>query len=224
VRLLLVEDYAPLARSLRQGLSEAGYAVDHAADGAAAVAYLEGVRYDVVVLDVVLPKIDGLAVLDQLRGRKDTTPVLLLTSRDTVSDRVAGLDRGADDYLVKPFELAELLARLRALVRRGYRAADNVLRIADLEIDIAAKKVIRAGRPISLSAREFSLLEYLAVRRGQIVSRTDIVEHVYDFAAEPGSNVIDVYIGYLRRKIDDPCERKLIHTRRGQGYVLEEES
>ena len=220
MRVLLVEDYQPLARSLRQALEEAGYAVDHAADGEAAVQFLEVANYDAAVLDVKLPKLDGLGVLDRARHQGNTTPVLLLTSLDTVSDRVRGLDRGADDYLVKPFQLEELLARVRALVRRGYRGAENVVRIADLEVDIAARVVRRGGAVVSLSAREFALLEYLSARRGQVVTRSDIIAHVYDFAAEVTSNVIDVYVGYLRRKIDDGHAQKLIITRRGQGYVL----
>ena len=220
MRVLLVEDYQPLARSLRQALEEAGYAVDHAADGEAAVQFLEVANYDAAVLDVKLPKLDGLGVLDRARHQGNTTPVLLLTSLDTVSDRVRGLDRGADDSLVKPFQLEELLARVRALVRRGYRGAENVVRIADLEVDIAARVVRRGGAVVSLSAREFALLEYLSARRGQVVTRSDIIAHVYDFAAEVTSNVIDVYVGYLRRKIDDGHAQKLIITRRGQGYVL----
>ena len=222
MRLLLVEDYAPLVRSLRQGLEEAGYAVDHAGDGEAAVAFTDVAKYDVIVLDLMLPKLDGFGVLDRLRGARNATPVLLLTSRDAVADRVRGLDRGADDYLVKPFQLEELLARLRALVRRGYRTAESVVRVADLEIDTATRRVKRGDRAIMLSAREYALLEYLAARRGQIVTRSEILQHVYDFESDPASNVIDVYVGYLRRKIDDDATQKLIHTRRGQGYVLDE--
>ncbi len=220
MRLLLVEDYAPLVRTLRQGLEEAGYAVDHAGDGHSALTFAMAAEYDVIVLDVMLPKLDGFGVLERLRAARNTTPVLLLTSRDAVADRVKGLDRGADDYLVKPFELEELLARLRALVRRGYQSAQNIVNIADLEIDTAARRVKRGGRDIALSAREYALLQYLAARRGHVVTRSEILEHVYDFESDPSSNVIDVYVGYLRRKIDDGATQKLIHTRRGQGYVL----
>jgi DNA-binding response OmpR family regulator len=223
VRILLVEDYGPLVRAVRQGLEEAGYAVDAATDGEAGLAYAEATAYDAIVLDVMLPKLDGLAVLQRLRRRGAATPVLVLTARDGVEDRVKGLDLGADDYLVKPFAFAELLARLRALVRRRYGATENVVAVADLEIDTAARRVRRGGAPVELSAREYAVLEYLAARRGQVVSRAEIWDHVYDFASEPSSNVVDVYVGYLRRKIDDGHDVKLIHTKRGRGYLLGEQ-
>jgi DNA-binding response OmpR family regulator len=224
MRVLLVEDYEPLARSVTQGLREAGYAVDAAADGEAGLARAEAGGYDAIVLDLMIPKLDGLSLLAGLRRGGSQTPVLILTARDEVSDRVAGLDRGADDYLVKPFAFVELLARLRAVIRRRYRAPANVIRVADLDVDRVARSVRRAGRAVALSARELALLEYLALRRGQIVTRAEIWEHVYDFATERSSNVIDVYIGYLRRKIDDGHARKLLHTHRGLGYSLGEES
>jgi DNA-binding response OmpR family regulator len=195
--------------------------VDATGDGAEGRAYAAASDYDAIVLDLMLPSLDGRELLRGLRARGDTTPVLILTARDTVADRVAGLDLGADDYLVKPFAFDELLARLRALVRRRYQHADPVLRVADLEVDTRARTVRRAGRPVPLTAREYALLEVLAHRRGQVVTRAELWEHVYDFAAEPASNVLDVYIGYLRRKIDDGHARKLLHTRRGQGYVLD---
>jgi len=220
MRVLLVEDYEPLARSVAQGLREAGYAVDRSADGEEGLWYAEANAYDAIILDVMLPKLDGLTVLRTLREKKNPAAVLILTARDRLADRVSGLDAGADDYLVKPFEFAELLARLRALIRRRYRVGEAVIRIADLEIDTGGRVVRRGGAAIQLSAREYALLEYLALRRDQVVTRAEIWEHVYDFASDPSSNVVDVYIGYLRRKIDDDREPKLIQTRRGQGYLL----
>jgi DNA-binding response OmpR family regulator len=221
MRVLLVEDHQALARSLAQGLREAGYAVDVAADGAEALAQAETRVHDAIVLDVMIPTIDGITVLRRLREGGAATPVLMLTARDQVPDRVAALDLGADDYLTKPFAFEELLARLRAVIRRGYQAPRSLVRIGDLEIDGAARAVRRGGRPIALSAREYALLEYLALRRGQVVTRAEIWEHVYDFAADLTSNVVDVYVGYLRKKIDHGQEVKLIHTHRGLGYSLD---
>ena len=220
MRVLLVEDYEPLARSLAQGLREAGYAVDRSADGEEGLWFADSNPYDAIVLDVMLPKMDGLTVLRTLRERQNPAAVLMLTARDQLADRVAGLDAGADDYLVKPFELAELLARLRAVIRRRYHVGEAVIRIADLEVDTVARVVKRAGTAVALSAREYALLEYLALRKEQIVTRAEIWEHVYDFASDPSSNVVDVYIGYLRKKIDADREPKLIQTRRGLGYLL----
>jgi DNA-binding response OmpR family regulator len=220
MRLLVIEDYPPLLRSMHQGLQEAGYAVDTAADGETGLDCALSTPYDAVILDLMLPKLDGLALLARLRGHKNTTPVLILTARDRVEDRVRGLDVGADDYLVKPFAFAELLARVRAIIRRRYQSAASTIRVGDLEIDTTARTVRRQGTPVSLSAREYALLEYLAARRGQVVSRAEIWEHVYDFASEPTSNVVDVYVGYLRKKLESGQGAKLIHTRRGQGYVL----
>jgi two-component system copper resistance phosphate regulon response regulator CusR len=211
----------PLARSVAQGLREAGYAVDLAGDGEEGLALAAETPYDAIILDLMLPKMDGLSVLSEVR-RNRATPVLVLTARDTLDDRVRGLDLGADDYLVKPFAFSELLARMRAIIRRQYNVTASTIRIGDMEIDTAARTVHRGGTPIVLSAREYALLEYLAARRGQIVARSEIWDHVYDFASEPSSNVIDVYIGYLRKKIDHEHRVKLIHTRRGQGYVLGE--
>ena len=224
MRLLVAEDYQPLLRSLRQGLQEAGYSVDACAEGRGALELAQATPYDAIVLDLMLPGLDGLSIVRRLRQSGAAIPVLLLTARDQVADRVAGLDAGADDYLVKPFAFAELLARLRALVRRGYGETTHCLRIADLEVDTRARTVRRAGREIVLSAKEYALLEYLLARRGQVVSRSDIWTHVYDFASEPASNVIDVYIGYLRKKLAHPGAPALIHTRRGQGYVLGEDA
>jgi len=220
MRLLVVEDYAPLLRAMDQGLREAGYGVDLASDGEAALSLARTVAYDTVVLDLMLPKLDGFAVLERLRRARHPAAVLILTARQEVADRVKGLDLGADDYLVKPFAFEELLARVRALVRRRYGRPQATLEVADLNIDTSARVVKRGARTIELSAREYALLEYLARRRGQVVTRSEIWDHVYDFASDPSSNVVDVYIGYLRKKVDADREPKLIHTRRGLGYVL----
>jgi DNA-binding response OmpR family regulator len=222
VRVLVVEDYLPLCKSISQGLREAGYVLDAATDGGKGLELAETAEYDAIVLDLMLPQIDGLTILARLRAKQIFTPILILTARDGVSDRIRGLDLGADDYLVKPFSFDELLARLRAIIRRHYQRAANTIRIADLEIDTVARAVSRGGNPIALSAREYALLEYLTARCGQVVTRAEILSHVYDFASEPSSNVVDVYIGYLRKKIDRHRQVKLIQTRRGQGYVLGE--
>lgn len=224
MRLLLIEDYQPLRRSLEQGLREAGFSVDASADGEEGLWFATTNTYDAIILDLMLPKIDGLTVLERLRASGHRTPVLILTARDSVDDRVKGLDRGADDYLTKPFALAELLARVRVMVRREYTRPDTVLRIGHLALDTAARQVAIADEVVPLTAKEFALLELLARRAGELVTRSDIVEHCYDFAAEATSNVIDVYIGYLRKKLERPGKPRLIHTRRGQGYLLASEA
>jgi DNA-binding response OmpR family regulator len=220
MRALVVEDYAPVRNAVVEGLAENGFAVDSAADGEEGLWLAQSNPYDVVVLDVMLPKLDGLSVLKRLRKTGAAMPVLVLTAKDTLEDRVTGLDLGADDYLVKPFAFAELLARVRALVRRRYETRDPTIRIEDLEIDTVKRSVKRGGQVVVLSSREYALLEYLAVRTGQLVTRTEIWEHVYDFHSDAHSNVVDVYIGYLRKKLEHDGVAKLIHTRRGQGYVL----
>lgn len=220
MRVLIIEDYAPLRKALIRGLKESGFSVDATGDGEEGLWYAESNPYDVIILDLMLPGMSGWDILQSLRQQGNTVPVLVLTARDAVDDRVKGLDLGADDYLVKPFAFEELLARLRALVRRGYQKKDPIIRIADLEIDTIRKLVRRGGNLISLTPREYALLEYLAFREGEVVSRSDIWEHVYDFHSEASSNVVDVYIGYLRRKIDKGFKQKLIHTRRGMGYWL----
>ena len=221
MRILVVEDYTPLRESLVQALEEAGCAVDASADGEEGLWYAQSGEHDVIVLDIVLPGLDGLSLLKRLRAAGGHAPVLLLTARDTVADRVTGLDLGADDYLVKPFALAELLARVRALLRRKYDSADGLIQVQDLEVNTTSRTVQRRGERLELTAREYALLEFLAHRAGEIVSRTEIWEHVYDFRSTVDSNVVDVYIGYLRKKIERPDWPRLIHTRRGQGYVLE---
>ncbi len=220
MRLLVVEDEARVRSFLRRGFSEAAMAVDEAADGAEALELALTRAYDAIVLDLMLPGRDGFAVLRELRSHGCKAPVLILTARDAVEDRVRGLDEGADDYLVKPFAFAELLARIRALLRRG-GPPQTLLRVGDLEVDLARRGASRAGRPLDLTAREFALLEYLARHAGEVVTRTMIAEHVWSLDFDTFSNVIDVYIRYLRRKIDEPFGEKLIHTRRGVGYVLQ---
>jgi len=222
MRVLVVEDYVPLRKSLVRGLRHAGFAVDATGDGEEGLWYARSNDYDAIVLDLMLPKLDGLTVLRRLRQAGGKAHVLILTARGEVDDRVKGLNLGADDYLVKPFAFDELLARVRALVRRGYAAKRPTIRVADLEVDTVARTASRGGKPLGLTAREYALLEFLALRAGQVVSRTDIWEHVYEFDASPDSNVVDVYIGYLRRKLERGGRPRLIHTRRGQGYVLEE--
>jgi heavy metal response regulator len=219
VRILVVEDERALRSFLVRGLRESGYTVDSTGDGKDGLRLARAHRYDAILLDVMLPGCDGLSVVRALREEDDATPVVLLTARDEVDDVVGGLDAGANDYVAKPFAFAELLARLRALLRRGTPTA-NVLEIGTLRIDLASRTVEREGQEIELTSREYSLLEYLARHAGQVVTRTMIAEHVWDTRYDTYSNVIDVYIRYLRRKIDDPFQTKLIQTRRGVGYVL----
>ena len=220
MRVLVVEDYAPLRKALVKGLREAGFAVDVAGDGQEGLWHAQSGEHDLVILDLMLPKMDGLTILERLRTSGSRTHVLILTAKDAVEDRVKGLNLGADDYLVKPFAFEELLARVQALIRRRYDAKDPVVRVEDLEIDTVARVAHRAGGRIELTAREYALLEFLALRAGQVVTRTDIWEHVYEFDSSAQSNVVDVYVGYLRKKIERPGLHKLIHTRRGHGYVL----
>jgi DNA-binding response OmpR family regulator len=220
VRMLLVEDHKPLVRALKQGLEEEGFAVDVAYDGEEAAYKAKATDYDVIILDLMLPKEDGLSLLQRWRRAGLKTHVLVLTARDRIEDKVRGLDLGADDYLTKPFQLEELLARLRALVRRGHQVKDPVLRVHDLELDTATRTVRRAGKAIPLTPREFALLEFLAFHRGQVVSRTMIWDHLYDEQDETTSNVVDVYIRYLRNKIDKGFDPPLILTRWGEGYLL----
>jgi len=219
MRALVVEDYAPVRTAVVEGLTENGFAVDSSADGEEGLWFAQQNPYDVIVLDLMLPKLDGLGVLQKLRASGSTVPVLVLTARDGVDDRVRGLDTGADDYLVKPFAFAELLARVRVLVRRRYDAAP-VIRIGDLEIDTSARKVSRAGQWIALQPREYALIEYLARRSGQIVTRAEIEQHIYAEETDPSSNAVDSAICALRRKLAAGSPVALIHTRRGMGYEL----
>ena len=220
MRVLVVEDDATIADFLVRGLTEHGYAVDLARDGPAALELLGAGSFDAVVLDILLPDIDGLTVCRRMRDNGDRTPVLMLTARDTVEDRVAGLDSGADDYLVKPFAFAELVARIRALSRREPALTNPVLRVADLELDTTTRQASRGGRCIDLTAKEYALLEYLMRNPRRVLTRTMISERVWNYDTFNVANVIDVYIGHLRRKIDDGQDAKLIQTVRGAGYKI----
>jgi len=220
MRILVVEDEPVAAAVLAKGLREHTYAVDVAADGDDALEQVSVNDYDLVILDVLLPGINGLDLCRQLRDTGTTIPILMLTARGGLDQRVEGLDAGADDYLPKPYHFPELLARVRALLRRGPTLAAAVLTVEDLTIDTRARRVERGGHPIQLTSKEYALLEYLVRRQGDVVGRADIAEHVWDDSFDPMSNLIEVYIQRLRRKIDDGHKPKLIHTRRGAGYVL----
>jgi two-component system OmpR family response regulator len=224
MRLLVAEDDEKLARALDRGLRRAGYGVDVAHDGDAALLNARVYEYDAAILDVMLPARDGFDVCRTLRAESWWTPVLLLTARDQVEDRIHGLDAGADDYLVKPFDFGELLARIRALTRRGPSPRPPALEVGDLRVDPATRSVTRAGADVELTAREFGVLEHLARKPGQVVSRTELLEHVWDENFYGSTNVVDVYVGYLRAKLERPFGgRPLIHTVRGAGYRLESE-
>lgn len=222
MRILLVEDEPGIADFIRQGLTESAYAVDVACDGLTGLDYALSAAYDVLILDIMLPKLNGLDLVEELRRRGVRTPTLMLTARDTVDDRVAGLDAGADDYLVKPFAFAELLARIRSLLRRPPLQSGSVLHVADLELDTVHHQVRRGGRVLELSPKEFAMLEFLMRHPNQVLTRTQIGEHIWNFDFCNESNVVDVYIGYLRRKIDKDQRVRLIHTVRGVGYRLGE--
>lgn len=223
MRILFAEDEPALREVTVKRLKAEGFGVDGCRDGREALDYLDSTDYDVVILDIMMPGIDGLTVLRTLRSRGNTAPVMLLTARDAVADRVGGLDARADDYLTKPFEFAELTARIRALLRRNSDNKTDTASVADLTVEFSTRKVTRGGVEISLSSREFALLESLIRHKGAILSRTQLENQVWDFGFEGGSNIVDVYIRYLRKKIDDPFEKKLIHTVRGAGYTLREE-
>ncbi|MCD8082973.1 MAG: response regulator transcription factor [Clostridiales bacterium] len=222
MRILLAEDERDLNRIITEKLTSDGYSVDSCHDGKEAMDILAYTDYDAVILDIMMPGADGFAVLKSLRNAKKTTPVLFLTARDSVSDRVKGLDSGANDYLVKPFSFDELTARIRAMIRSSHGAAGNELSVGDLVMDCAARRVTRGGKEIALSAREYALLEYLMHNAGIVLTREKIEDHIWNYDYEGGTNVVDVYISYLRRKIDSGQEQKLIHTVRGRGYVLRE--
>jgi DNA-binding response OmpR family regulator len=223
VRILLVEDESSAARMLAKGLREQAYAVDVAADGEDALYRLSINDYDLVILDVMLPRKDGLAVCREMRATGSAVPVLMLTARDAVADRITGLDTGADDYLIKPFDLHELLARVRALLRRGPLLRTEILKVGDLTIDTRARRARRAGRTIELTGKEYALLDYLARHADQVVGRAEIAEHVWDENFDPFSNLIEVYVQRLRRKIDQGHSHKLLRTVRGGGYMLSSE-
>jgi heavy metal response regulator len=220
MRFLVVEDEKRIADFLQRGLESAGYAVDVAGDGRTAIEMVHATDYDLIILDMMLPDMDGLKVLEKVRNRKASPPVLILSARGTVDDRVKGLELGADDYLVKPFAFAELLARVRVLLRRGQPTPER-LQVGDLILDCIRRRVTRDGENIELAPKEFSILEYMMRNRGRPLSRTMIVEHVWDMDYDGLTNIVDVYIRHLRSKIDDKWPNKLIHTVRGIGYMLD---
>ncbi len=224
MKILVVEDEKKVANFLRKGLQEEGYAVDLADNGLDGLSFATDKDYDLIILDIYLPKLDGIAVLKKLREERVATPVLLLTVRATIEDKVLGLNSGADDYLTKPFAFDELIARVRALLRRGAGGIeDSVLRFADVSLDLARHTVTRGSRKIELTLKEFSLLEYLMRNAGRVVTRTMITDHVWNQDFDTGTNVVDVYVNYLRKKIDAESEARLIHTVRGVGYVMKVE-
>ncbi len=223
MRILVVEDDADLNALIRRRLKKEGYGADGCFDGEEALNYLSSADYDLMITDIMMPRQDGLSLVRQLRQQGNSMPVIFLSARDSVEDRVTGLDVGADDYLIKPFAFEELLARIRVLLRNPPQNRSAVLTVGDLTLDQDTREVRRGSQKITLSSREFSLLRYMMLNSGIVLSRSTLEEHIWDFDYSGSSNVIDVYIRYLRRKIDDPYERKLIHTVRGMGYVLKEE-
>ncbi len=222
MRILLAEDERDMNMLITKILKKEGYSVDSCFDGEEALEYLRGADYDAAILDIMMPKKDGYKVVEELRNRGSEIPVIFLTAKDGIQDRVKGLDIGADDYLIKPFDFDELLARIRAMTRRRGAHTSSIIKIGDLEIDTAGRSVKRGSRNIELSAREFSILEYLAANKGRVLSREQIESHVWNYEYEGGTNVVDVYISYLRKKIDAAGETKLIHTVWGTGWTLKE--
>ena len=223
MRLLVAEDEKDLNMLITKKLIAEGYSVDSCFNGEEAETFIRTAEYDGIILDIMMPKKDGLSLLKELRNRKSRVPVLLLTAKDSIRDRVAGLDSGADDYLIKPFSFDELCARIRAMLRKADSSPSNVFTVADLSVDTASKKVRRGEKDIELSAKEYALLEYMIRNKGIVLSREKIENHIWNFDYEGGTNVIDVYISYLRRKIDFGFEKKLIRTVRGSGYVIRED-
>ena len=223
MRVLIAEDEKNLNKILTERLKAEHYSVDSCYDGQEALDYLASAEYDAVVLDIMMPVLDGLSVLKKMRGKNNSTPVLLLTAKDSIEDRVQGLDAGANDYLVKPFAFEELLARIRVLLRKPAETPKTCYQIADLEVHMDTRQVLRAGKEVKLSGKEFALLRYMIQNAGIVLSRDRLEEHLWNFDYAGGSNVIDVYIRYLRKKIDEGHELKLIHTVRGAGYVLRAE-
>ena len=222
MRILLVEDERDLANIVRVGLEEESYSVDICHDGEEGLYMASEVSYDGIILDILLPKINGIKILETIRGKGISTPILLLTAKDTLEDKIVGLDTGADDYLTKPFEFEELLARLRALLRRRTPEKKALLKVHDLEINTASREVTRGGKEIVLTSKEYVLLEYFVYNKNTVISRIEITEHIYDDSFDLDSNVIDVFINSLRKKIDKNHSVKLIHTVRGAGYILKE--
>lgn len=224
MRLLIAEDERDLNRLITKKLTSAGYSVDSCYNGHEAVDYLDSAKYDGVILDVMMPDMDGFQVIKWMRDKGIQTPVIFLTARDSIEDRVQGLDLGANDYLLKPFSFEELMARLRAMMRPSFGMVDNILKVDDLILNCSSKSVTRGGKEIELSAREYALLEYMMRNKGVVLSREKIENHIWNFDYEGGTNVVDVYVRYLRRKIDEDYDKKLIHTVRGRGYVIKEKS
>ena len=220
MRILVVEDERDLNRVISKRLESEGYSVDRCVDGEEALDFIDVGEFDAIIMDIMMPRINGIEVLKQMRSRNNTTPVLLLTARDGIGDRVNGLDAGADDYLIKPFAFEELLARIKVMTRKASGNSTNVFSAADLTMDLNSHTVVRGDVNINLSAKEFEILEYLLRNKGIVLSREKIESHVWNFDYSGGTNVVDVYIRYLRKKIDDEFEPKLIHTVRGCGYVL----
>lgn len=218
----MAEDERDMNRLISKRLAAENYSVDSCYDGIQVLEYLECAEYDGIILDIMMPRMDGIQVLKRIRGQNCQIPVLLLTARDSIEDRVCGLDAGADDYLVKPFAFEELLARIRVMLRKPAAVKSNIYRVADLEVHVDTCQVFRGGKEISLSGKEFSLLRYMIQNQGIVLSREKMEQHIWNYDFTGGSNVIDVYIRYLRKKIDDGQEKKLIHTVRGAGYVLRE--
>jgi two-component system, OmpR family, response regulator len=221
MRILVVEDDAKIASFVIKGLEQAGFAVDHAADGEDGLHLALSEAYDAAIIDIMLPKLDGLSLIEELRRQQRDTPLIILSARRSVADRVKGLETGSDDYLIKPFSFAELLARVQALIRRGSGAAHPTrLTVGDLVLDLLSREVTRHSKKIELQPREFALLEYLLRQAGRVVSKTMILEHIWDYSFDPQTNVVDVLVCRLRHKVDRDFEPKLIHTIRGVGYVL----
>lgn len=221
MRILLIEDYTPLRENIAESLTQAGYVVDSSATGDEGLWYAENGDYDVTILDIMLPEIDGLTILRKLKKLGSKTPVIIISARDSTDQKIEGLDAGADDYLVKPFELKELQARVRAQLRKRYDQVNDSATVGDLTVNFNAKRVTRAGEEITLTRREYGLLEYFAYRIGQVVTRQKIWDHVYEDVEGGSSNAVDVYVGYLRKKLNTGDKENLLHTRRGQGYYLE---
>ncbi|SHF25961.1 two component transcriptional regulator, winged helix family [Thermoanaerobacter uzonensis DSM 18761] len=222
MRILIVDDEENLVNALYKALKEEGYSVDIAQDGLEGLEYAKMNVYDVIILDIMLPGMDGIKILENLRNEGINTPILMLTAKDATEDKVKGLDTGADDYMTKPFELCELMARIRALLRREAPTKSPILKVADLELNTLTRQVKRGDKEITLTSKEFALLEYMMRNAGRVLTRTQIADHIWDYEFDGFSNIIDVYIRYLRKKIDDDFENKLIHTIRGSGYCLKE--
>lgn len=222
MRVLVVEDEISLANLIKEGLEDEGYSVDLAYDGEEGLYLALNEPYDIVILDIMLPKKDGIEIARTMRSKDIKTPILMLTAKDTVQDKVLGLDSGADDYLTKPFSFDELLARMRAILRRSFGEVKNIVKVADLELNLDMHEVRRSGKVIDLTSKEYALLEYLVLNKNKLLSRMDIIEHIYDYNYDFDSNVVDVLVARLRRKIDKDFNKKLIHTVRGAGYMVKE--